>query len=200
MREIPGSSGLDLGQRARGGFHSDNRTVGVAACFLPSFENEAQPMIVLPHVVAEEEMPRTLNRGQEDIFVAIVIEVGEDSSAPVGDGINPGYAGDVHELSTFAIEEESVAFVATERESLLEDQPVLIVAQRAAFLLGVILRHDLTPELTSSVLHGLSGDETVGSIEIAPAVIVEVDEAAAPGPSGRQAADIGGHVLVLAIA
>src|SRR5258707_12422142 len=97
-------------------------------------------MIVLPHVVAEEEMPRTLNRGQEDIFVAIFIEVGEDSSAPVGDGINPGYAGDVHELSTFVLQEESVAFVATERESVLEVQPLLIVAKHAAFILGVILR------------------------------------------------------------
>jgi len=60
---------------------------------------------------------------------------------------------------------------------------VLIRAQRAFFLV-LSLRHDLTPELASSVFHRLARDETVGRVNIFPTIVVKIDEAAAPGPAG----------------
>src|SRR6266536_281643 len=121
-------------------------------------------------------MSRALDGGEKHILVAIVVKIGNYGGATGTDGIHSGDPGDVHEFLAIAIHEQSVAFVTAEGEPLFENQTVLIVAQSAGFFLGVILRHDLTPELASSVAHGLAGDEAVGGVKIAPAVVVKIQE------------------------
>ncbi len=128
-------------------------------------------MIVLADVVAEQQVPGALDGGEKYVLVTIVVEIGKHGGAPVTDGINSRDTRDVHEFLALAIHEQSVAFVAAEGEPLLEDQAVLIVAQGAGFLLSIILRHDLTPELASSV------------VEITPAIVVKINEAPAPRPA-----------------
>src|SRR5439155_24229053 len=97
-------------------------------------------------------------------------------------GIDSGEPGDVHEFLAVAIHKESIALVAAEGEPFLENQAVLIITQGAGCLLGIVLRHDLTPELASSVAHGLARDEAVGGVKITPAIVVEIDKPTAPRP------------------
>src|SRR3712207_4755851 len=106
-------------------------------------------------------MRLSLNRGGEHVQVAVVVEVCEDARAPVRDRIDAGDAGDVHELLRAQIQIERVAFVAAKGKTLAEHQLRLIDTKRALLILAIIfLRHDLTPEVASSVLHGLAGDKT----------------------------------------
>ncbi len=76
-------------------------------------------------------MARTLDGGKKDIVVAVVIEIGEDCGAAIGNGIDAGNAGDILKFLALQIEEERVALVTTEGETFVEDQIVLIVAERS---------------------------------------------------------------------
>src|SRR5258708_1629538 len=151
-------------------------------------------MIVLAYVVPEEQMPRPLDGGEENVVIAVIIEVGKQGGAAICNRIDSRHTGDVKEFLPLAVHEQGIALIPAKGETLLEHQATLIVAQCSRFFRGVTLRHDLTPKLASRVFHGLAGDEPVRRVNILPTVVVEIDKAATPGPSGRQAANVGGHV------
>src|SRR5205823_1665208 len=117
-----------------------------------------------------------------------------------GNGVDSRYAGDVKEFLSVAVHEQSVALIPAKGETLLEHQAALIVAQGSRFFGGVALRHDLTPKLASGIFHGLAGDEAVGRVNILPTVVIEIDKAASPSPSSRQAANVRGHLPEIAFA
>lgn len=98
-----------------------------------------------------------MNGGQEEFGIAVIVEVGEDAGAAIGDGIDAGDPGDILEFLAVATEEEGVALIPAEGKALVEDQVVLIVVECTGFLLRIVLHHDRTPSpLTLEVLRRLA--------------------------------------------
>ena len=146
------AAGFDFAQRARGGAHAYDSPESVAPGRRAAFESNPEPVVLLTDVVAEEQMRLALRRGQEDIQVAVVVEVGKNGGAAIRDGIDARNARDIQKLLAVEIQGEDVALIAAEGETFLEDEPQLL-RKRGELCLVRVVRHDVTPEQASSVLH-----------------------------------------------
>ena len=100
------------------------------------------------------------------------------------------------------VELDEIPLVAAERETLTEDLTHVRLVKLDAVLALDLLRgsHNVAPEQASRVVHRLARDESVGRVQVLPAVAVQVDETAAEGPTTGQAADRGAHVFEAAVA
>ena len=52
-------------------------------------------VVLLPDVVPKQEVSFPLESRQEDVRIAVIVKIGEDRSAPIGNGIDSRDAGDV---------------------------------------------------------------------------------------------------------
>ena len=133
-------------------------------------------------------MALVLDRGQEDIQVAIIVEIRQQRRAAVGKGIDARDAGDVGKALTTPVEVEMIALISAEGEPLVEKQShvVILILRIAGVLITHCGRHNVAPEKASGVLHGLTADKAIGGIKILPPVVVKIDEYASPGPTSRK--------------
>jgi len=142
-----------------------------------------------------------LDRRGKDIQVAVVVKIGEYSGAAIGDRIDTRNARDIHEFLVAEIQVKRISFVTAERKPLTEHQSALIAAKGSFLVFSFIrLRHDLTPKLTSGVLHRLAGDKSVRCVNVLPAIVVNINKSAAPGPAAGKSADFCRNVSEFSVA
>ena len=55
-----------------------------------ALENDSQPVIALPDIVAEQQVAGALNGRKKYVFVSIIVEIGKHGGAPISDRINSG--------------------------------------------------------------------------------------------------------------
>ncbi len=93
-----------------------------------------------------------------------------------------------------------VPLVAAEGKPRTQELSQLLEKAAGALLLPLFSRrHDVAPEEASGVLHGLSGGESVGRVEVLQAIIVEVDEPTASGRSRHEGPCFGAPVPELPV-
>jgi hypothetical protein len=190
-----GTSGLYLRLYASTRFYTDDRSESVARRAGPTLQCDSEVAVVLPDVVAEKQMSLVLDRRRENIEVPVVVEIRKHAGASVRYRIDPRDTRNIREFFPAQIEVQWVTLVPTERKPLPEHKAVLIRSKGALLILTVIrMRHDLTPELTSGVLHRLAGDEPVRGVDILPPVVIEIDKSAAPCPTARESSHLRSHV------
>ena len=120
------------------------------------------------------------------------------NGAAIGDqSSDPEY----QEFLIAKIQIQRISFVTTEGETLPKHQTALIAAKCPFLVFSFIrLRHDLTPKLTSGVLHRLAGYKAVWRVDIFPAVVIKVYKSAAPCPAARKSADLCRNVSEFSVA
>ena len=172
--------------------------------------NHAARVACLRHFIVVKVEKGLVGVDQRDVLPAIAIVVQHREAAAVRRIIQSREAGDVREGSAAPVREVMVALVAVERmDQDFVAHPIdpgqtqvnlrtEIVGRRGAFPLGrepeglareVIVRaHHGPPEIAFEIQFGgellWRGEVTAEHIQIEEAVVVEIDEASAPGPPG----------------
>ena len=201
LRNETGTPGFDLRQNTGRRFDTHDRAEGIDSIFSTAFQYYTQMICGAAHIVAEKQMGLVLDRRRKDIQVTIVVKIGKHARAAIGDRIDPGNARDIHEFLIAEIQIQRISFVTAEGETLPEHQTALISPKGTFLVFSFIrLRHDLTPKLTSGVLHRLAGYKAVWRVDIFPAVVVKIYKSAAPCPAARKSADFGRDVSEFSVA
>ena len=201
LRNETRASGLDLRQNTGRRFDTHDRAESIDGISNTAFEQYTQMISGAAHIVAEKQMGLVLDRRRKHIQVTIVVKIGKHGRAAIGDRIDPGNARDIYEFLIAEIQIQRISFVTAEGETLSEHQTALIAAKGTFLVFSFIrLRHDLTPKLTSGVLHRLAGYKAVWRVDIFPAVVIKVYKSAAPCPAARKSADLCRNVSEFSVA
>jgi hypothetical protein len=103
-----GTTALQAGQDAPGKADAHHRPEGVTAA-LPPLQGDAQEAGILADLVAEQEMGAAVHGAQEDVAIAVIVQIGVDGGAPVSHRIGAGHSGDVQEATVTQVEGDHVA-------------------------------------------------------------------------------------------